>query len=79
MNALWPLTAICTSAMEMLSEKGGEAGRRKPAIMADAAYAVLSKNSKDFTGNFLIDEDVLKAEGITDFDRLVILLNLQNS
>ncbi|KAF1768165.1 hypothetical protein GCK72_008127 [Caenorhabditis remanei] len=68
-NALWPLTAIWTSAMEMLSEKGGEAGSRKPAIMADAAYAVLSKNSKDFTGNFLIDEDVLKAEGITDFDR----------
>ncbi|CAO4368079.1 unnamed protein product [Caenorhabditis nigoni] len=68
-NALWPLTAIWTAAMEMLSDKGGEAGSRKPAIMADAAYAVLSKNSRDFTGNFLIDEDVLKAEGVTDFER----------
>lgn len=55
--------------MEMLSDKGGEAGSRKPSIMADAAYAVLSKNSKDFTGNFCIDEDILKAEGVTDFDR----------
>lgn len=69
MNALWPLTAIWTAAMEMLSDKGGEAGSRKPSIMADAAYAVLSKNSKDFTGNFCIDEDILKAEGVTDFDR----------
>uniref|UniRef100_A0A8R1HR79 Hydroxysteroid dehydrogenase-like protein 2 n=2 Tax=Caenorhabditis japonica TaxID=281687 RepID=A0A8R1HR79_CAEJA len=68
-NALWPVTTIWTAAMEMLSDKGGEAGCRKPAIMADAAYAVLSKNSKDFTGQFLIDEDVLRAEGVTDFDR----------
>lgn len=68
-NALWPLTAIWTAAMEMLSEKGGEAGSRKPAIMADAAYAVLSKNSKDYSGQFLIDEDVLKAEGVTDFEK----------
>ncbi|CAI2347258.1 unnamed protein product [Caenorhabditis sp. 36 PRJEB53466] len=68
-NALWPLTTIWTAAMEMLSEKGGESGSRKPAIMADAAYAVLSKNSKDFTGQFLIDEDVLRAEGVTDFEK----------
>ncbi|CAB3404754.1 unnamed protein product [Caenorhabditis bovis] len=68
-NALWPLTAIWTAAMEMLSNKEGEAGSRKPEIMADAAYAILSKNSKDFTGQFLIDQDVLRAEGVTDFDR----------
>ncbi|CAI5441906.1 unnamed protein product [Caenorhabditis angaria] len=68
-NALWPLTSIWTSAMEMLSDKGGESASRKPAIMADAAYAILSKNSKDFTGNFCIDEDVLKGEGVTDFDQ----------
>lgn len=68
-NALWPLTGIWTAAMEMLSAKGGEAGCRKPSIMADAAYAILSKNSKDFTGNFLIDEDVLRAEGVSDFGK----------
>ncbi|CAD6194469.1 unnamed protein product [Caenorhabditis auriculariae] len=68
-NALWPLTAIWTAAMKMLSHKGGEAGCRKPEIMADAAYAVLSKNSRDYTGNFAIDEDVLRAEGVTNFDK----------
>uniref|UniRef100_A0A8R1I563 Hydroxysteroid dehydrogenase-like protein 2 n=1 Tax=Caenorhabditis japonica TaxID=281687 RepID=A0A8R1I563_CAEJA len=68
-NALWPITGIWTSAMEMLTQKQGEAGCRKPAIMADAAYAILSKNSKEHTGNFHIDEDVLKAEGITDLEQ----------
>ena len=40
---------------------------RKPDIMADAAYAILTKNSRQTTGNFFIDEDVLKQAGITDF------------
>ncbi len=66
-NCLWPRTAIFTAAMEML---GGGAGVkdqcRKPEIMADAAYAVLCRDSHKTTGNFYIDEDVLKEEGITD-------------
>jgi len=37
--------------------------------MADAAYIILSRNSRDFTGNFCLDEDVLKEEGITDFSQ----------
>ncbi|CAI2354683.1 unnamed protein product [Caenorhabditis sp. 36 PRJEB53466] len=66
-NALWPLTSIWTSAMEMLSQGGGEAGNRKATIMADSAYAILSKDSKKFTGNFLIDEEFLRGVGVTDF------------
>ena len=41
---------------------------RKPAIVADAAHAILCRSSSDCTGQFLIDEDVLRAEGLTDFD-----------
>ncbi|XP_062869949.1 hydroxysteroid dehydrogenase-like protein 2 [Trichomycterus rosablanca] len=66
-NALWPRTAIQTAAMDMLG--GSEIGKqcRKVAIMADAAYAVLSK-PVGFTGQFIIDEDILKKEGVNDFD-----------
>lgn len=68
-NALWPLTAIWTSAMDMLSSGTAASGCRKTDIMADAAYSILSKNSRDYTGQFLIDEDVLRAEGVTNFDK----------
>ena len=67
-NSLWPLTAIDTAAVRNLL--GGEAVSsmsRSPAIMADAAYAILNRSSRDCTGNFFIDEEVLKAEGVTDF------------
>jgi len=60
--------AIYTAAMEMLGGKDAENQCRKPEIMADAAYAILLKSSKDFTGNFLIDDEVLRKEGITNFD-----------
>lgn len=42
---------------------------RKPEIMADSAYILLMKNSKKYTGNFAIDEDILKVSGITKFDQ----------
>ncbi|GMR36352.1 hypothetical protein PMAYCL1PPCAC_06547, partial [Pristionchus mayeri] len=71
-NALWPLTSIWTAAMEMLSHGEGAAGSRSPQIMADAAYAILSKNSAEYTGNFAIDEDILKAEGVTNFDQYAL-------
>jgi citronellol/citronellal dehydrogenase len=45
------------------------AGSRSPAIMADAAYAVLVRDPRTCTGNFFIDEDVLAQEGVTDLDR----------
>lgn len=73
-NALWPRTAIWTAAMAMLSGGVEEAakGCRKTDIIADSAYAVLSKDSKKFTGNFLIDDDFLKSEGVTDLDSYAV-------
>lgn len=67
-NSLWPLTAIDTAAVRNVL--GGEAmakASRKPEIVADAAIAILHRPAKTCTGNFFIDEEVLLAEGITDF------------
>ncbi|KAI5620100.1 hydroxysteroid dehydrogenase-like protein 2, partial [Silurus asotus] len=66
-NALWPRTAIQTAAMEMLGGSGVSKRCRKVDIVADAAYAVLTK-PVSYTGHFLVDEDILKKEGIKDFD-----------
>ncbi|EEB14504.1 glucose 1-dehydrogenase, putative [Pediculus humanus corporis] len=66
-NALWPRTAIMTAAIEMLTGPDSANHSRKPEIVADAAYAILTKDSKTVTGNFFIDDEVLKSEGITDF------------
>src|ERR1700687_4222029 len=69
-NALWPRTTIATAAIKNLLG-GDEVMRRSrtPAILADAAHAVVEKPAKDFTGNFLIDDTFLAAEGVTDFER----------
>ena len=68
-NALWPRTVIATAAVQNLLG-GDEAIRRcrKPEIMADAAHAILTKDSREFTGNFVIDDEVLTAEGVTDLE-----------
>ncbi|XP_062480244.1 hydroxysteroid dehydrogenase-like protein 2 [Pezoporus occidentalis] len=66
-NALWPKTAIHTAAMDMLGGSGIEKQCRKTDIIADAAYCILTK-PKSFTGNFIIDEALLREEGVTDFD-----------
>ncbi|XP_029770198.1 hydroxysteroid dehydrogenase-like protein 2 [Terrapene carolina triunguis] len=66
-NALWPQTAIHTSAMDMLGGAGVEQQCRKTDILADAAYCILTK-PKSFTGNFVIDESLLREEGIKNFD-----------
>ncbi|XP_026960998.1 hydroxysteroid dehydrogenase-like protein 2 isoform X5 [Sagmatias obliquidens] len=66
-NALWPKTAIYTAAMDMLGGSGIESQCRKVDIMADAAYCIFKK-PKSFTGNFIIDENILKEEGIKNFD-----------
>jgi len=66
-NALWPRTAIATAAVRNLL--GGEASiarSRRPSIVADAACAILKRESRACTGNFFIDEEVLQAEGIAD-------------
>jgi citronellol/citronellal dehydrogenase len=69
-NALWPRTVIATAAVQNLL--GGDAlmrQARKPEIMADAAYAVFSRRSHEFTGRFLIDDNFLAESGVTDFDQ----------
>jgi citronellol/citronellal dehydrogenase len=67
-NALWPRTIIATAAVQNLLGGGEAIGRaRKPDIMSDAAHAILTKPSREFTGRFLIDEDLLREEGGTDF------------
>ncbi len=68
-NALWPRTAIATSAINMIGGEEMMKRTRKPEIMADAAYAILSRKSTECTGNFFIDDEVLTEEGVTDFDQ----------
>jgi citronellol/citronellal dehydrogenase len=68
-NALWPRTTIATSAIKNIV--GGDAVMRMsrtPEILADAACAIFNK-PKSFTGNFLIDDNFLADEGVTDFDK----------
>ncbi|RMG23765.1 MAG: NAD(P)-dependent oxidoreductase [Bacteroidetes bacterium] len=72
-NALWPRTTIATAAVNNLL--GGEdlmRRSRKPEIMADAAFSILSRDSRQCTGNFFIDEEVLREEGITDFSSYAV-------
>jgi citronellol/citronellal dehydrogenase len=65
-NALWPRTTIATAAVNMLGGDELMMHSRKPEIMADAAYAILKRPSRAFTGQFCIDDAVLEDEGITD-------------
>ena len=74
-NALWPQTVIHTAALAMLGGLVKPANCRNPQIMADAAYAILCRNSRDCTGHFYIDEDVLREEGVTDFSSYAVAAN----
>jgi citronellol/citronellal dehydrogenase len=67
-NALWPRTVIATAAIAMLGGRVKPENCRKPAIVADAAHAILCKRSREFSGRFCIDEDVLREVGLTDLD-----------
>jgi citronellol/citronellal dehydrogenase len=70
-NALWPRTVIATDAINMIP--GVELARcRQPEIVADAAHAILVRQAADFHGHFLIDDDVLFAAGVVDFDRYAV-------
>ena len=69
-NALWPRTAVATAAIK--NALGGDSIMnisRSPEIMADAAYVILTKDSKEFTGNFCIDDNLLADNGVTDFSQ----------
>jgi citronellol/citronellal dehydrogenase len=73
-NALWPRTVIATAAVQNLL--GGDEmikQCRTPDILADAAYIILTRSSREFTGQFCIDDEVLASEGITDLDRYAVV------
>ncbi|MBX3207728.1 MAG: NAD(P)-dependent oxidoreductase [Labilithrix sp.] len=79
-NALWPRTVIATAAVENLL--GGDMvvqGSRKPDIMADAAHAILTRKSSEYTGNFAIDEAVLRDSGVTDFSAYAVTPGMKDS
>ncbi|MFC7049158.1 SDR family oxidoreductase [Emcibacter nanhaiensis] len=72
-NALWPRTAIATAAVKNLL--GGDTairGSRKPEIMADAAHIILTRDSREFTGNFCVDDELLASEGMTDLSSYAV-------
>jgi citronellol/citronellal dehydrogenase len=72
-NALWPRTVIATAAVKNLL--GGQEAlkrARKPAIMADAAHAILCRDSRQCTGQFFLDEQVLTTAGMTDLDHYAV-------
>ncbi|TPI11550.1 NAD(P)-dependent oxidoreductase [Mesorhizobium sp. B4-1-3] len=67
-NSLWPISTIDTAAVRnLLGGAAVAAMSRSPDIMADAAHAIFRRPSREATGNFYIDEEVLRAEGVTDF------------
>ncbi|HEY4942527.1 MAG TPA: NAD(P)-dependent oxidoreductase [Rhizomicrobium sp.] len=69
-NALWPRTGIATAAIRnALAGDDGMLHCRTTDILADAAHMIFNKKAKDFTGNFLIDDTFLAANGVTDFDK----------
>jgi citronellol/citronellal dehydrogenase len=68
-NALWPRTVIATAALAMIPGAREQLDRtRRPEIMADAAHAILTRDARATTGNFFIDDEVLRESGVTDFD-----------
>ena len=72
-NALWPRSVIATSAVAMIPGASEQLARmRRPEILADAAHVVLTSDARTTTGNFLIDEDVLRSAGVADFDRYAV-------
>ena len=72
-NALWPQTTIATAAIKNMPVGDFISKRsRHPKIMADAAYQILIRNSRTCSGNFFIDDQVLKSIGVSDFDQYMI-------
>ena len=70
-NSLWPRTAIATSALQMIP--GVDLNLcRKPEILADAAFFILTSDAKATSGNFFIDDEVLARHGVTDLDRYAV-------
>ncbi len=76
-NSLWPRTAIATAALQMIP--GVDLNLcRKPEILADAAYLILTSESRTTTGNFFIDDELLASHGVTDLDRYSVVPGTKN-
>jgi len=71
-NALWPRTGIATAAVKMLGGQEGMRHCRTPDIMADAAYWILTQDSRECTGNYFVDDDVMRNAGVTDLTKYAI-------
>jgi citronellol/citronellal dehydrogenase len=71
-NCLWPRTTIATAAIEFNFPDSIMRASRHPAIVADAAHHILTRNSRDCSGNFFVDEDLLREAGETNFDQYAI-------
>ena len=71
-NALWPRTAIDTAALQMIPGVD-TAACRTPEILADSAYIILNRSSKECSGNFFVDDEVLASEGITDLEKYSVV------
>jgi citronellol/citronellal dehydrogenase len=71
-NALWPRTAIDTAALQMIPGVD-TAACRTPEILSDSAYIILNRISKECTGNFFVDDEVLASEGITDLEKYSVV------
>ena len=71
-NALWPRTVIATAALNLLGGEETAKRGRTPEVVADAALAILKRDARSCTGNFFIDEDVLRGEGVADFGRYAV-------
>jgi len=76
-NSLWPRTAIATAALQMIP--GVDLNLcRKPEILADAAYFILTSDAKTTTGNFFIDDELLARHGVTDLDPYAVVSGTKN-
>ncbi len=71
-NALWPRTAIATSAINMIGGPAMMAGCRTVDIMSDAAHVILTRDGRSCSGNFFIDEELLRGAGVTDFEKYAV-------
>lgn len=71
-NSLWPQTIIATAAIAVNFPKEMLQASRKPSIMADATYEVITSNSKETTGKFFVDEELLRTRGVKDFSKYAL-------
>lgn len=76
-NSLWPRTAVATAALQMIPGVNLQKCR-KPEILADAAWFILTSDAKTTTGNFFIDDSLLTAHGVTDLDQYAVVPGTQD-